>query len=208
MSIDPAFAVSTGAIIAIAVIAAIILILLLVLLPKMRAAAADKKAEQERREAERRLEGEREEKAQEHRSVADNRQHQAELAEAEAKRARAEADINAKRAELHEQGLADDELPSGAASPNGRVDESDVRRDRDPDGVRDLGGGGRAHEPAIDPPVRGDTGRGGSDSDYERGLQEGRERTAGGGSDVEGEQRLVKPEDHNEVDEGRPGPLR
>lgn len=198
------FAISTGAIIAIAVVAAIILILLLVLLPKMRKQAAEKKAENERRERERRLERERQEKADEHRSVANNQRHQAELAEAEAQKARAEADINAKRAEMHESGLADDQLPSGTASvsPNGRVDDrgdrdlrpgdGDLDRDRGgdrdfdsshlrqegqfdrdreggdwqrPDGVRDLGGGGRAHEPAGDDRA--------PDSEYERGLQDG-----------------------------------
>lgn len=217
---------STGAIIAIVVIAVIILILLLVLLPKMRKQAAEKKAENERRERERRLEAERQEKAQEHRSEADQKRHQAELAEAEAKRSRAEADINAKRAELHEGGLADDELPSGSASPNGRVEDRQFRPDdgdRDHDsrdldsgrtrgggavaedddsgrdrGVRDLGGGGRAHEPAGDDRA--------PSSEYERGLQDG-ERLPDGEQESSGG-RTMRPEDHNEVDEGRPGPLR
>lgn len=174
---------STGAIIAIVVVAIIILILLLVLLPRMRKQAAEKKAENERRERERRLEAEREEKAQEHRSTADNQRHKAELAEAEAKRSRAEADINAKRADMHESGLADDQLPSGtaSASPNGRADRDrnlrpgddrggDVDRSRSTgavgsdQSVRDVSGGGRAHEPAQE---------GAPDSEYERGLQDG-----------------------------------
>ncbi len=214
---------STGAIIAIAVVVVIILILLLVLLPRMRKQAAERKAEQQRRERERQLERERQEKADEHRSAADSQRHQAELAEAEAKRARAEADINAKRAELHEGGLADDELPSGTragagASPNGRVEDRDLRPDdrevdidrtrsappvdrdeglRDP-GVRDLGGGGRAHEPAPE---------GAPSSEYERGLQDGERLPDESRGDDQG-RRLIKPEDHNEVDEGRPGPLR
>lgn len=190
------FAISTGAIIAIAVVAAIILILLLVLLPKMRKQAAEKKAEKERRERERQLERERRGKADEHRSVADDQRHQAELAEAEAQRSRAEADINAKRAEMHESGLADEQLPSGtaSASPNGRVDD----RDHD-QGVRDLGGGGRAHEPAQE-------GRA-PESEYERGRQDG-ERVPDSGADRESGGRTLRPEDHNEVDEGRRGPLR
>jgi hypothetical protein len=208
---DPVFAIATEAIIAIVVVA-LILIALLVLLPKMRKQAAERKAEQQRRERERQLEHERREKAQEHRSEADQKRHQAELAEAEAQRARAEADINAKRAELHEGGLADHELPSGdAAVANGRVDgdfepmgrgrDRGVDFDRDDDrgggrGIRDLGGGGRAHEPE-------------GDSAYERGLRDAQQ---GRGDDTgfreTGDGRPIRPEDHNEIDEGRPGPLR
>jgi len=198
---------STEAIIAIVVVAAIVLALLLVLLPRMRAQAAERKGEQERREQERRLERERLEKAEEHRSAAETQRRQAELAEAEAQRARAEAEINAKRAELHESGLADDQLPSGTAAVaggNGRVEDRDLRpdpghehehgegrdaefdsshlradrefdRDREagwarPQEVRDLGGGGRAHEPVQE---------GAPLTEYERGLQDG-ERLEGG----------------------------
>ena len=204
---------STGAIIAIVVIAVIILVLLLVLLPRMRKQAAEKKAERERREHERRLEAERREKADEHRSAAEHKRHQAELAEAEAQRARAEADIDAKRAQLHESGLADDQLPSGTASTNGRTervvepdhghdhhrgdehrdesgfDSTHLRQDRQfdrdregggnwerPQEVRDLGGGGRAHEP-----IREDAGDRAPQSEYERGLQDG-ERLPDGGA--------------------------
>ena len=205
---------STGAIIAIVVVAIIILVLLLVLLPRMRKQAAEKKAENERRERERQLEAERQEKANEHRSAADDQRNKAELAEAEAKRSRAEADINAKRADMHESGLADDQLASGTASqsPNGRADQDrDLRPDdRDPDAdrtrstgaverdpsVRDVGGGGRAHEPVQDRAP---------DSEYERGLQDG-ERIPDSSADSSGGP--LPPEDHNEVDEGRRGPLR
>ncbi|MDP9385217.1 MAG: hypothetical protein M3P50_08300 [Actinomycetota bacterium] len=113
----------TGAIIAIAVIAALMLIALFVALPRMRRQAEERKVEQHRTQA-----------AEHHRSEAEQRRHEAELAEAEAQRARAEADINAKRAELHEQGLADDELGIGET---GAAHGNDMREVS----------GGRAHDP-------------------------------------------------------------
>ena len=121
----------TGVIIAIAVIAALILIVMFVALPRMKRKSEERKVEQHRTQA-----------AEHHRSEAEQRRHQAELAEAEAKRARAEADINAKRAEMHEQGLADDEL--GIDTPGTRTD--DGMRERTDDGTREVSGG-RAHDP-------------------------------------------------------------
>jgi colicin import membrane protein len=177
---------STGAIIAIAVVVVLILIALLVLMPRARQKAAERKAEQERRERERRLERERQEAAEQHRSQADSQRRQAELAEAEAKKQRAEADINAKRAELHEEGLADEHLASGAA--NGRTDhdrtlerDDGARQAASGGAVRDVSGG-RAHEPTSE----------GGTTEYERGRERGHEEMAGEGG---GSRRFTRAED-------------
>ena len=90
---------STGAIVAIAVAVVVVLALLFVLLPRMRA-----------RRAQRRLIGEREHAAEAHRTEAEHRTARARLAEREAERQRAEAQLHETRAELHERGLADEEL--------------------------------------------------------------------------------------------------
>jgi hypothetical protein len=101
--------VSTGLIIAIVVVA-LILIGLLVLLPRMRATAERKKAERE-------LSQRRETVAGEHREAAREREQRAEVAEQKARMAqqaaekeRAEAGMMEQRAEMHERGMADDEL--------------------------------------------------------------------------------------------------
>ena len=92
-------ALSTGGIIALAVVAAIVLVIVFALIPRMRRARAD-----------RRLQARRNEVAGHHRDEAQLRHEHAELAEREAQRARAEAQIHEKEAELHERGLADDRL--------------------------------------------------------------------------------------------------
>jgi FtsZ-interacting cell division protein ZipA len=184
-----------GTVIAIIVIAAIILIALLVALPRMRRASAERKQEQERREHEKRVERERMERAEEHRSVAQKEHSRAELAEAEAQRARAEADINAKRAELHEKGLADDELESG------RQGFRDDDRGAD-EGFRRVEGG-RAHEPVADSDThdtrvaRGDST--GSRDEFERGREVGHEEVGG---DRNG--RFTRVENDGAVEEDRP----
>jgi len=91
---------STGAWIAIIAGAVILLLLLFaVVLPRMRA-----------RRHEHQLETRRGEVAEAHREVAAEREAKARLAESEAQRQRAEAEQHAARADLHERGLADDEL--------------------------------------------------------------------------------------------------
>jgi hypothetical protein len=90
---------STGAIIAIVVGALILIVLLALLVPRMRGRAE-----------ERRREGRRQELAGEHRAAAERQAAQAELAEREAQRQRAEAELHEARAELHDRGLADEEL--------------------------------------------------------------------------------------------------
>jgi type II secretory pathway pseudopilin PulG len=101
--------VSTGLIVAI-VIVALIIIALLFLLPRMRQAAAHKKAERE-------LHSRREAVADEHRQVAQQRETRAEEAERKARmaqqaaeRERADANMQRERADMHERGMADDEL--------------------------------------------------------------------------------------------------
>ena len=100
---------STGLIVAI-IIVALIVVGLLVLMPRMRAKAAEKKAQRE-------LESRRERVATEHREAASTRSTAAERAEQEAaiaqqnaQRERAEADRLEQQAQMHERGLADDEL--------------------------------------------------------------------------------------------------
>jgi type II secretory pathway pseudopilin PulG len=90
---------STGLIVAIVVVALIIIGVVAFLLPRMRA-----------RSHERAVERRREEVAGAHREVAEQRMAEAQRAERIARAERAEAELHQSRAELHEQGLADDEL--------------------------------------------------------------------------------------------------
>jgi type II secretory pathway pseudopilin PulG len=113
---------STGAIIAIIVVAVIVVVLFAVVMPRVRAGRRE-------REIARR----REEVAGAHREVADQRMARAERAERLARAERAEAELHSSRAELHEQGLADDELDD--APEPGRF-ERDRETDRTPEGER------------------------------------------------------------------------
>jgi predicted Holliday junction resolvase-like endonuclease len=92
------------------VVAAVILLGLLVMLPRMRASARRKQAERE-------LHSRRETVAEEHRSAASERETRAEMAEQKARmaeeaaqRERAEANLQSERAQMHERGMADEEL--------------------------------------------------------------------------------------------------
>jgi hypothetical protein len=100
---------STGLIIAIVVVA-IIVIALLVMLPRMRAAADRKKAERELHSRRQAVAGEHREAATQRESRAEQAEHEARMAEQAAQRERAEASRQKERAEMHERGLADDEL--------------------------------------------------------------------------------------------------
>jgi hypothetical protein len=127
---------TTGAIIAIVVVALIIIALLAFMLPRMRARSRIQKRERE-------LQQRREAVASEHRAEADQRERQAAEAEQrariaakEAEAERAQADLHQERAGLHERGMADHEL----------IDEherdrfagtSAMSNDRDRDGVDD-----------------------------------------------------------------------
>ena len=90
---------SAGGIIAIVVAALIIIAILAFLMPRMRA-----------RKQERQLNKARGRAAEGHRELADERAERARLAEREAQRERAEAELHQSRADMHERGLADDQL--------------------------------------------------------------------------------------------------
>ncbi len=107
-------AIGTGLIVVIVVVV-VVVVLLLALLPRLRRARQQK-----------RLESEREQLADRHRSDAEDRRIQADLAEREAQRKRGEAGVLEKQAELHDRGLADDEI-RGRGSQR-ETDES--QRDR------------------------------------------------------------------------------
>jgi uncharacterized membrane protein YhiD involved in acid resistance len=93
---------STGLIVAI-VIAALLVIAVMVLLPRMRANAAHKRRERE-------LAQRREAAVETHRSIEQERLTEAERLEREAQAQKAEAQMHAQHAELHERGMADDRL--------------------------------------------------------------------------------------------------
>jgi hypothetical protein len=167
---------STGAIIAIVVVALIILALL-VLLPRMRGAAEQKKAQRELQSRRENVAGEHREAAAAGESRAEVAERKARIAEREAQRDRAEAKAQQERAELHERGLADDELIddserdrfAGVTGP----DSGDSGRDTDADLDRDRDG----H--TLDDRARAATDRdsqeGSVSSDYERGREDERE---------------------------------
>jgi flagellar biosynthesis/type III secretory pathway M-ring protein FliF/YscJ len=108
---------STGTIVAIVIIAVIVLAILAFVMPRMRA-----------RRSERQLNKARGRAAEGHREVAEERMERARLAEREAQRERAEAELHASHADMHERGLADDRLDE-APEPGGRFE-------RDPDRER------------------------------------------------------------------------
>ena len=120
-------AVSTGAIIAIAVVAALVLIAIFALIPRMN-----------RAREERRLQGRREEVAGRHREEASVREERAELAEREARRARAEAEIHEHEADLHERGMADDRLDEADRGRFTRETADDPVQERTPERDREL----------------------------------------------------------------------
>ena len=93
----------SGAVIAIIVIAALVVLALVFMLPRLREGV---RVRQRERELKQRREG----AATEHHQVADSRARRAEIAEQEARRERAEADLQRERAATHERGMADHEL--------------------------------------------------------------------------------------------------
>jgi hypothetical protein len=126
---------STGAIIAIVVVALIVIALLAFLVPRMRAKADMKKRERE-------LTQRREQAAEEQRAEASARETRASEAEQRARIAakeadaeRAQAQLHQERAGLHERGMADDELID--ESERDRFADVAGRHDRDADGVDD-----------------------------------------------------------------------
>ena len=143
---------STGLIVAI-IIVALIVIGLLVLMPRLRAKAAEKKAQRE-------LESRRERVATEHReaastrtTAADRAEQEAAIAQQNAQRERAEAERLEQEAQMHERGLADDKLIE------------DDERDRFQNVTGDTRG-----DTADD-----DTGATRANTEYERGAEDERE---------------------------------
>jgi len=127
---------TTGAIIAIVVVALIIIALVAFVLPRMRARARVQKRERE-------LQNRREQVAGEHRAEADTRERQADeaeqrarIAEREAQAERAQAELHQERAGVHEKGMADHELIDDSERDK-FAGTSAVSRDRDADGVDD-----------------------------------------------------------------------
>ena len=90
---------STGAIVVIVIAALIILAVLAFVLPRMRARSQERKLSRARGQA-----------AEGHREIAEDRMERARLAERQAQRERAEAELHESRASMHERGLADDRL--------------------------------------------------------------------------------------------------
>ena len=131
---------STGAIVAIVVLA-VLFVILLAALPRIRARRQQRELEHRRGEA-----------VDAHRSEAELKSARADHAERLAQKERAEADLHESRARLHEQGLADDELDRDVpvedettgerrfARRHGAGDDDTVRDDdavRDDETVRD-----------------------------------------------------------------------
>jgi flagellar biosynthesis/type III secretory pathway M-ring protein FliF/YscJ len=109
----------SGLIIAIVVIVILAIIVFAVAMPRARAKAR-----------ERELVRRRDEVAGAHRSEAEDRAARADLAEQQAARERAEAELHETRASMHERGLADDELEHDRERLG--VDRDDERFEREP----------------------------------------------------------------------------
>jgi ABC-type siderophore export system fused ATPase/permease subunit len=90
---------STATIVAIVVVAVIAIAILAFVMPRMRARGQERKLNKARGRA-----------AEGHRELADERMERARLAERQAQRERAEAELHQSRADMHERGLADDRL--------------------------------------------------------------------------------------------------
>jgi type II secretory pathway pseudopilin PulG len=113
---------SAGLIVAIVVVVIVVIALVAFAIPRARKARDERRLEQ-RRDA---VVGR-------HREEAQARATQADIAEKEAARQRAEAGLHESRAKVHEQGLADDQLRQ-ADDPDEVVNRPETFADRDPDG--------------------------------------------------------------------------
>jgi hypothetical protein len=135
---------STGLIVAIAIVVVLVVVLLAVM-PRLR-----------RAKAERQLNARREEHAGRHRDEAETRRARAELAEREARTAKAEAELHETRAELHERGLADEEIRNGDMPPAREEGASNVPHGSGDAGERDAEGRPARHcrRPGSTAPAR------------------------------------------------------
>jgi hypothetical protein len=150
---------STGLIIAIVMVALVLLALFAFVLPRARRTAQVKARERELEQRRERVAGEQRAEAEERRGMAERAEQRAQMAESEARRERAEAELREQRAQMHERGMADDEL----------IDESE----------RDRFAGTSADEPAA---TRDDEERPMHEptSDYEQGrIDEARDEDKG-----------------------------
>jgi FtsZ-interacting cell division protein ZipA len=109
----------TGLIIAIVIAAIVLIALVAFAIPRARRAREERELERRRGAV-----------VDRHREVATERQSRAELAEKQAARERAEADLHEARARVHERGLADDELRD-ADDPDEVVHRRETFADRD-----------------------------------------------------------------------------
>jgi hypothetical protein len=159
---------TTGAIIAIVVVALVVIALLAFMLPRMRAKAQVQKRERE-------LQNRRERAAEEQRSEATARERQASEAEQRARIAakeadaeRAQAELHQERAGLHERGMADHELIDDSERDRFAGTSAMSGHDRDGDGVDDR----REDRGDVDGRREGATASGSLDDDYERGRRD------------------------------------
>jgi FtsZ-interacting cell division protein ZipA len=134
---------SVGLIVAIIVVVIAVVAFVVFGLPRIRRAREQRQLEQRRSAV---VEG--------HREVAEDRQARAELAEREAARQRAEADLHQARARVHERGLADDQLRD-ADDPDEVVSRRETFADRERPGEEpaEEPGGDRPGAP-VDPATR------------------------------------------------------
>jgi hypothetical protein len=101
---------TTGAIIAIVVVALIVIGLLAFMMPRMRARARVQKRERELTQRRERVAGEHRQQAEVREREAAEAEQRARIAEREAQAERAQAQLHAEKAGLHERGMADQEL--------------------------------------------------------------------------------------------------
>ena len=135
---------SAGLIVAIVVVVIVVIVLVAFAIPRARKAREKRQLEQRRGAV-----------VERHREVAEDRQARADLAEREAARQRAEADMHQARARVHERGLADDELRD-ADDPDEVVSRRETFADRERPGdepAAEESGEDRGEKP-VDPTTR------------------------------------------------------
>lgn len=170
---------STGLIIAIVVVV-LILIALLVLLPRMRAQAQERKAQKELDSRRDRVATENREAASTRASEAEKAEQQAVVAQQNAKSQRAESERLEAEAQMHERGLADDQLIEdherdrfdNVSGPTHDDDAAETRADA----VDSRGGdAGEGERPAARQVGDSTAAEGGDRSDYEQGRVDERD---------------------------------
>ena len=134
---------SAGLIVAIVVLVIVVIALVAFAIPRARRAREQRQLEERRGAV-----------VERHREVAQDREARADLAEREAARQRAEADLHQARARVHERGLADDELRN-ADNPDEIVERRETFADREgPDEEGPAEPAGAPIDPATRRPTR------------------------------------------------------